>query len=79
MVAKVNSTRVRALKQKLQNKVEQFKSIKNANWRCNRFGRHHWICWSETDYEIGYHFDYMRCDRSGCKWSGLTWVEKEKI
>ena len=48
---------------------------------CRRLGihRHHWVAWSETDRELGWHFDYLKCDAPGCKWAGLTWVQKERI
>lgn len=78
MVAKAKLTAVKALKQKLLNKVEQFKQIRNGNWKC-KFGWHHWILWREVDEELGFAFDFMKCDRPGCKWSGLTWVERERL
>lgn len=78
MVVRANFTEGKGLKQKQPNKVGLLTRIKNTNWLC-KLGRHHWVFWSETDYVIGYHFDYMKCDRTNCKWSGLTWVEKTKI
>jgi len=49
-----------------------------SNWKC-RFGFHHWVYWTEVSHELGIIFDYIKCDRPGCKWSGLTWVERTKI
>lgn len=51
------------------------------DWLYRLFGihRHHWIYWSEIDQELGFQFDYMRCDKPGCKWSGLTWVDRERL
>lgn len=78
MVVRANSIEGKGLKQKQPNKVGLLTRIKNTNWLC-KIGLHHWVTWSETDYVVGYHFDYVKCDRPNCKWSGLTWVEKTKI
>lgn len=49
------------------------------DWLLCRIGRHRWKVWSEVDRELGFTFSYMKCVRPRCKWSGLTWVEKEPL
>jgi hypothetical protein len=49
-----------------------------CNWKC-RIGWHHWVVWSEVDRDVGFIFSYIKCDRPRCKWSGLTWVDRERL